>query len=114
MLPNRQRVSRDSAEVLKQLKGRTGVTPNVLCRIALMLSLRDGRKTDLLEQELNGLEFNSSTLFGEYAALYDCVVQQLYGPANVNSLEQILAYHISDGLMRLRGIRSISELAAIS
>lgn len=110
MLPNRLRVSQESSDILKHLKGRTGVTPNILCRIALMLSLRHGKRDAIPAQDLHGLEFNSSTLFGDYAVLYYCAVRQVYGESADKAFEQVVAYHISDGLKRLRTARTVVDL----
>ena len=34
-------LSADNTQKVRTLKGRTGLTPNILCRFALALSLRD-------------------------------------------------------------------------
>jgi DNA sulfur modification protein DndE len=111
MLPSRVKIPADLTDVLKQLKGRTGITPNILCRIALVLSLREGRRDTHQPKDLDGLEFNLSTLFGEHLGLYECLIRQVYGELEVPRTEQLLAQHISDGLMRIRAARSVSDLA---
>lgn len=113
MFPNRIRVPGSLTEALKQLKGKTGVTPNILCRIALIVSLRDGRKGTYNDQELDGLEFNASTLFGEHAEFYECIFRQVYGKLEPERVEQLIAQHIVDGLTFVRATRSITELADV-
>jgi DNA sulfur modification protein DndE len=113
MLPSRLKIPADLTDVLKQLKGRTGVSPNILCRMALMLSLREGRRDTHQQKDLNGLELHSSTLFGDHLGLYECSLRQVYGEIPVAQIEQVLAQHISDGLMRIRAARSVSDLADI-
>lgn len=114
MFPNRLRLPRDLTEVLKQLKGRTGVTPNILCRIGLVMSLKDGPKPDAAPLDVQGLEFNSYTLFGQHALLYYSFMRQLYGTLEDGRLEELVAFHIYDGIKRLRTARSLADLIDVS
>ena len=113
MFPNRIRISAGASEKLKYIKSKTGVTPNVLCRIAIGLSLKDHKLFDAAKPELGGLEFNSSTLFGTYAKLYECLFKQLYSKSEIADIETIIANHIDEGMKTLRTVRSLSDLAQI-
>ena len=64
------RISADATRKLRFLRQRTGLTPNLLCRIALMLSLEDGPVGNVPPPDEEGSEFNSYTLTGEHGALY--------------------------------------------
>jgi DNA sulfur modification protein DndE len=64
------RISADATSKLRFLRQRTGLTPNLLCRIALMLSLEDGPVGNVPPPDEEGSEFNSYTLTGEHGALY--------------------------------------------
>lgn len=114
MFPNRIRLPQDVTEVLKQMKGRTGVTPNILCRIALVMSLNDGARPDVAALDVQGLEFNSYTLFGPHALVYYSFIRQLYGQLEDGRLEELVSFHIYDGLKRLRTVRSIADLIDVS
>ncbi|WP_114955002.1 DNA sulfur modification protein DndE [Sphingosinicella terrae] len=59
------RISTEATSRLRSLRQRTGVTPNLLCRAAIMLSLEEGPVTSLAPDE-KGLEFNAYTLTGEH------------------------------------------------
>ncbi|WP_286134564.1 DNA sulfur modification protein DndE [Methylobacterium sp. Leaf123] len=52
------------------MRQRTGLTPNLLCRAALMLSLEQGSVRDVPTPDEDGSEFNAYTLTGEYGALF--------------------------------------------
>jgi len=62
MLPNRVYISKRATDLLKQIKGKTGVTPNILCRMALTLSLEESHIANPDNTDLNGSEFNLPTL----------------------------------------------------
>jgi DNA sulfur modification protein DndE len=111
MFPNRIHISKEASEHLKFLKGRTGVTPNILCRIALLLSLRDRRKCNPANTHLDGLEFNLTTLFASYAPLYECLLRQVYGQLHEKDAESLLAAHIDDGVKRIRAVKSLADLS---
>ena len=42
MLPNRIKLSTKSTDKFRYLKSKTGLTPNILARIAMMLALKEG------------------------------------------------------------------------
>lgn len=113
MFPNRIRISKSASDQLKLLKQRSGLTPNILCRIALMLSIKRGVRLQHRTSDLGGLEFNLPTLFGEYTMLYECLLRQAYGKLGAKDAELLLAGHIDDGVMVLKAARNISDLASL-
>lgn len=61
---------------LRQLKGRTGITPNILCRLGFCLSLEEqGVPTDPFHGEEVGREINRYTLLGEYDAVFTSLLK---------------------------------------
>ncbi len=110
MFPNRIRISKGASDQLKLIKQRTGVTPNVLCRMAIMLSLKRDSVIKRSDTKLDGLEFNISTLFGEYVPLYECLLRQFHGALEQKEFEVLLAAHVDDGIMVLKAARSLSDL----
>jgi len=65
----RQRVpfSKDADNRLRALKSRTGITPNVLCRMGFCLSLEEpGVPIPVKETDLQGRVINRFTLLGEH------------------------------------------------
>lgn len=110
MLPNRMRISKVATDSLKILKGRTGLTPNIVCRMALLVSLEDGARGGLRTVELVGSEFNGPTLFGEFGLFFEAVIRQVHGQLDPKQCAAVIASHIDDGLERLRKSRSLADL----
>jgi DNA sulfur modification protein DndE len=107
VLPNRFRISRRATETLKQIKGRTGLTPNILCRIALVLSLQDGAKGGKTDVDLDGSEFNTPTLFGDYRLVYESVIRQVHGPLKPKDVQRVV------GTILMRALIVLNECAAL-
>lgn len=64
------KISSEATTRLRMLKQRTGLTPNLLCRIALMMSLEEGRLGNIPLPNEDGSEFNAYTLTGENTDLF--------------------------------------------
>lgn len=64
------RISADATSKLRSLRQRSGLTPNLLCRLGLMLSLEEGRLGNGPPPDEEGLEFNAYTLTGEHTGLF--------------------------------------------
>lgn len=63
------KISSDATSKLRSLRQRTGITPNLLCRMAIMISLEEGPLGGAAIPDEDGSEFNAYTLTGEYGAL---------------------------------------------
>lgn len=114
MLPKRIRISKNATEILKLLKARTGLTPNITCRIALMVSLEDGPRGGEREVDQTGSEFNAPTLYGEFGTLFDCMIREVHGTLDTKGVGTVIASHIDNGLDRLRKTKNILELVEYS
>jgi len=64
------KISSEATTRLRMLKQRTGLTPNLLCRIALMMSLEEGPLGNIPLPNEDGSEFNAYTLTGENTDLF--------------------------------------------
>ena len=73
---NRIHISEDSRNKLRILKGRTGLLPNVLSRIGLMLSLAESNEPELDADSSDGSEFNRFTLMGEWDPLIVALLEE--------------------------------------
>ena len=69
------RISADATSKLRSLRQRTGLTPNLLCRIALMTSLEEGPLGGASIPDEDGSEFNAYTLTGEYGAMFAALLR---------------------------------------
>ena len=110
MLPKRLRISKAATDYLKMIKARTGLTPNLVCRMALLLSLEDGARGGTRTVEELGSELNAPTLFGEFAHLFEALIRQVHGTLDPKQCTAVIVSHIDDGLERLRKSRTLSDL----
>jgi DNA sulfur modification protein DndE len=69
------RISADATSRLRSLRQRTTLTPNLLCRAALMVSLEEGALGDVPPPDEDGSELNAYTLTGEQTALFGALLR---------------------------------------
>jgi DNA sulfur modification protein DndE len=92
------KISADATSKLRVMRQRTGLTPNLLCRLAIMVSLEEGPLGSVPRPDEDGSEFNSYTLTGEYSALFSALLRWVEeGPSGGSPLSD------SELLSRLRG-----------
>jgi DNA sulfur modification protein DndE len=111
VLPNRFRITKSASDAVKLMKARTGVTPNLLCRLAITLSLERGTVGGGRDVELDGLEFNSHTLFGDDVQIYEAFVRQVHGTLDPRECVRVIASHVDYGLDELKKCKSLLELS---
>ncbi len=98
------KISSDAASKLRTLRQRTGLTPNILCRFAVMLSLEEGPLKNTPTPDESGSEFNAYTLTGEYGGLFAAMLRWVEeGPAPKRPLDddallELLRGHIHRGV----------------
>lgn len=112
---NRIRLSEDSRVKLGILKARTGLLPNVLCRIGLMLSLTDPSEPELDADATDGSEFNRFTLTGEWDPLIVALLEERALTKEVcdnnDRLVRYLRAHLNRGIRMLYGrVRGLVDL----
>ncbi|MCF7987307.1 MAG: DndE family protein [Methylovulum sp.] len=112
MLPNRIKLSKKATDKLRYLKGQTGLTPNILSRIAIMLAIREG--SDLSNagvSDNDGQELNDTTLFGEHIYVYDILINQYIYEKHLklNIAETIVAL-IEIGVHKIGHVKSLDQL----
>ena len=69
------KVSADAASKLRALRQRTGLTPNLLCRMAVAHSLEEGPLAGAPIPDEDGMEFNAYTLTGEYGSIFTAMLR---------------------------------------
>lgn len=115
MLPQQIRISKQATEQLEQLKTRTGISSNILARLALSHSIsekNDKTKTISESEKLNleGIELKISQLLGEYSEFYERLLAELHGIETPNDFSLVLAIHIENGLNAIKNVQDLSEL----
>lgn len=95
------RISVEATGRLRVLRHRTGLTPNLICRMAIAASFEAGRIGPSLDIEL-GQEFNAYTLFGADQPIYTTLLHWIETDdgetVDDRELMQRLRAHIDRGL----------------
>ncbi|HEX9061092.1 MAG TPA: DndE family protein [Clostridia bacterium] len=75
----RMRTSKESMEILKEMQDITHITPNILARLAIALSLRDNTPIGDKDRNNHGLEFHRHILTGNHDLIFKCLISQHCG-----------------------------------
>lgn len=118
---NKLKVSADATSRLRSLRQRTGLTPNLLCRVAVMLSLEEGPVGSAEAPDEDGQEFNAYTLTGEYNGTIGALIrfveegEEGFGGLSDEEIVVRLRSHIHRGVrtlsVRAKGPADIARLA---
>lgn len=113
----RVKLSQNSTKKLQQFKTRTGLTPNIACRLALGVSLAENTLPSLdLYVEESGQEINRYTLLGEYELVLVSMFVQWCHEHNIAEEEHNLYFlaHLNRGVElltnRVKGLEDIAQL----
>ncbi len=112
MLPNRVRFSQKATDKLRMMKGRTGLTPNILARIAIMLALKEsGDLSNAGVADNEGQELNKSVLFGEHADVYDVMIHQYFHDNKIDlPPQQAIASLVEIGIHKMGHIKKVEDI----
>lgn len=119
------RVSADTTSRLRSLRQRTMLTPNLLCRIGLMVSLEEGPLGTTSHPDDDGMEFNVYSLTGDAHESFMAILRWVEssarmpeeGPPKDADLLLALRAHIQRGVTilaaRLRSPADVARLAVV-
>lgn len=113
----RVRFSTEADSRLRMLKARTGLTPNIICRLGLCLSLDEPGLPRSDSSEPSQREINRYTLLGEYDLLFVTLLSVRHTEAanDPEELSRLFVEHLHRGITllanRLKAPASIAELA---
>ena len=116
---NRLRVCEEVSNRLSILKGRTGVTPNILCRIGFCLSLNDPSIPNPADYPPESdREIDRHTLTGPWDRLFVALIKERCKQDSLPLTDEVLANqfraHINRGVLLLyKQVRSINDLALL-
>ena len=117
MTMNKIKLCSEASERLKHLKARTGLTPNILCRLGFCLSLGESGLPGSEVYPEDGTEFNRYTLTGQWDNLFVALLKQrstndgLYGE---NGLEESFRAHLNRGVLMLyQNCKDLSDLQRV-
>ena len=100
------RISAEATGKLRALRQKAGLTPNLLCRMAMASSFERGPIGPCLVDLEDGQEFNSYTLFGVDQPLFVAMLKLVEAksaiqPQNNADLLRRLRGHIDRGVIQL-------------
>ncbi|MBW4039109.1 MAG: DNA sulfur modification protein DndE [Acidobacteria bacterium] len=110
------RLTKDASNRLRFLAGRTGLTPNLLCRLGFCLSLEEPKVPNPDEFAEEEREFNRYTLLGEYDSLYIALLRQRLHQDGLEeaNLEGHFRAHLNRGISLLQQrVRNVADLATL-
>ena len=114
---NRLRLSKDVKYRLRNLKGKTGLTPNLICRIGFCLSLREPRVPNPQEYDEDGPELNRTTLLGDWDDFYEALLRERLVRDGLDLRDDFLPQlraHMNRGAgMACDRIRDLSDVLAL-
>src|SRR5579872_575311 len=97
------RVTKEASNRLRFLAGRTGLTPNLLCRLGFCLSLADPSVLDPAAFPEEDREFNRYTLLGEYDPLFVALLRERCHKDGLadSTLPGMFRAHVNRGIILL-------------
>ena len=111
-------VSEDIDNKLRVLKMRTGLLPNLICRMGFCLSLSEPGIPDVqLYSDTQAREFNRYTLTGQYDLFFFALLRERLSEDGLDTeafLEPQFKAHISRGVGLLyQRVRSLEDVASV-
>lgn len=115
---NRIHIGKENDQRLRNLKARTGLTPNLLCRLGFCLSLAEPGIPDAqLFADGNAREFNRYTLTGQWDSLFFALLRERLNQDGLDleaDLEAQFKAHLNRGVMLLsQRLKNVVDLASI-
>ena len=113
----RLRVSEEASQRLSLLKGRTGLTPNILCRIGFCLSLNDPTVPDPADYgKESDREIDRHTLTGAWDSLFVALLRERCHRDGLDEEQLAVQFkaHIDRGVLLLyKRVRDLNDLALL-
>jgi DNA sulfur modification protein DndE len=115
---NRIHIGKETDQRLRSLKARTGLTPNLLCRLGFCLSLAEPGIPDAqLFTEGNAREFNRYTLTGQWDSFFFALLRERLNQDGLDlesDLEPQFKAHLNRGVLLLsQRLKNVADLASI-
>ncbi|MCS6258425.1 DNA sulfur modification protein DndE [Shewanella baltica] len=112
MLPTRGlKLAKETEELLRRLKLKAKVTPNVASRLAFFKSVESGYRYHDTSIKLDGsLVLDKVTWLGDLTLAIDCTLLMLYPSLDSKELEKAWATHVQHGVKTFRSAKSLVDL----
>lgn len=112
ILPNRVSLSSNATSKLRNLKSRTGLTPNILSRIAIAKALESTSSLDNAGVvDTDGQVLGKDVLFGEYDLVYEVLIKQYIEENKISEpLQNVIAALIEIGVYKIGHVKNIQQI----
>jgi len=112
MLPNRIALSSNATGKLRYMKQKTGLTPNILSRFAIMKAIAGGGSIkNAGVGDNDGQVLSREVLFGDHAESYDVMLNQYVHENNIKDpLQDIIVALIEIGVHKMGHVKKIQDL----
>lgn len=107
------RLTTEASNRLRFVAGKTGLTPNLLCRLGFCLSLAESSIPNPEDYPEQDREFNRYTLLGEYDALFVALLVERCRRDGIETLKlaDYFRAHMNRGIVLLQQrVKSIADL----
>ena len=111
---NKIHTSERVTKLFPLLKMRTGLTPNIICRLALCLSISDPTAPNTRLEDEKGQEFSRYTLLGEWDSFFISILRERLIHDKLDPEKDLTPQfkaHINRGVLSLTArIRDLSDI----
>jgi len=112
----RLRFTKEASNRLRFAAGKTGLTPNLLCRLGFCLSLAEPTVPNPADYPEEEREFNRYTLLGEYDPLFVALLRERCrkDAVGLHLLPDYFRAHMNRGAILLQQrVKTVSDLAEL-
>ncbi len=115
MLPNRVSLSLKASSKLRNIKVQTGLSINILSRIAIMLTINDGNKLQNAGvSDYDGQILSRDVLFGDHQEIYSVLINEHMESNKINmNLSEAISAMIEIGVFKMGHIKSLLDLGRL-
>ena len=112
MLPNRIALSNTATGKLRYMKQNTGLTPNILSRIAIMKAIESGGNLkNAGVQDNEGQVLSRDVLFGDHAEVYEVLLDQFVYENKISEpIHDVICALIEIGVHKMGHVKKIQNL----
>ena len=92
----------------------TGLTPNILARVAIMLALRSGSSIINTTPDAEGQELNKSVLFGDHEYVYEAMIKQfIHETKDARPISQVISSLVEIGAHKMGHVKDLNALCEL-
>jgi DNA sulfur modification protein DndE len=115
VLPNRVSLSQQATGKLRYIKGQTGLSLNILSRIAIMLTINEGNKLQNAGvNDYDGQILSRDVLFGDHQDIYSILINEHMKSKEIDmNLSEAISAMIEIGVFKMGHIKNLLDLAKL-